>query len=156
ADVDKCAERHHLADDALDGLSLDQILFRLFGLLLALGGEHVAPREDDVALSESLHADDRAIELLADEDGEIRDAVECDLACRHECAMPRDFKLEPNLLAVLARRHPRHARLDHLAGLEHLPVGFLHGAGPGTDKEILARLELVNNDLELITDFGNL
>jgi hypothetical protein len=142
ADVDERAEGHDLADGALDGLALGQRAAELGGVGLAFLVEDVATGEHDVAAADALDADDLALELLADEDGEIGHAVDRHLAGGHEGRVVGQFTLK----AALADAGD--AGLDDLTGLERFPRRLADRAGERADEQAFARLELVDHHLD--------
>src|SRR5262249_50201504 len=92
AQINERPEGHDLADDAVDDLALLKVLLEVLGLLLALDHEDIAAREHDVAAPHPLDLGDRAGHLLADEDGQVRDAVYGDLTGGHEGAVTGDLE----------------------------------------------------------------
>ena len=145
ADVGKRAVALNRGDGRRARLADFQHREQLFTLFRALDRDHGLAAHDQTVLV-LVELDDLHRELLADEDGDVRDVAHIDLTRRHERAVMRDLHLESALV------HAGAATFDGLSDLERAPVGLLHNAFEAEDRETLKRIEALDDESTLAAD----
>ena len=141
-DVGERAVRLHRRDGRGARLTDLEHCEELLALFRTLGRDDRLATHDEAVLV-LVQLDDLHRELLADEDRDVGDVADVDLAGRHEGAVMRDLHLEAALV------HARATRLDDLSDLERAPVGLLRGAFETQDREALERIEALDHEAAL-------